>query len=56
MSDNIVDKVQHFRVKWVSISHKGDTWKPRKHLIGEKAERLVEIYLAQKIENQAATK
>ncbi len=54
MADNIIDKVRHFRVKWVSINHKGNTWEPRKHFIGEKAERLVETYLAQKIANQAA--
>ena len=38
----------------MSISHEGNTWEPRKHLIGDKAEKLVDTYLAQKKANLAA--
>ena len=38
----------------MSISHQGNTWEPRNHLIGDKAVKLVDIYLAQKKANQAA--
>jgi hypothetical protein len=32
LANNVIDKIQHFGVKWVSISHQGNTCKPMNHL------------------------
>ncbi len=56
LADNIIVKIQHFRVKWVSINHQGNTQEPRKRLKGEKSVGLLNTYRAKKKANQAATK
>ena len=48
---------QLFYVKWIDINNQGSTWEPKAHLIGEKAEGLLEAYLSKRAEeHQAAEK
>ena len=37
-----------FRVKWIGINKQGCTWEPREHLIGEKADTILKLYLVKK--------
>jgi len=37
-----------FRVKWIGINKQGCTWEPREHLIGEKADTILKMYLEKK--------
>ena len=56
LADKMIKNVQHFRVKWVAISYQGSTWEPRKHLIGENVEQLLNAYTAKKQAQAAAEK
>ena len=50
LADKMTKNVQLFYVKWIDINNQGNTWEPKAHLIGEKAEGLVEAYLAKRAE------
>ena len=43
-----------FRVKWIGINKQGCTWEPKNHLIGEKADAVMKLYLTKKEVMQAA--
>lgn len=48
---------QLFYVKWIDINNQGSTWEPASHLVGEKAEALLELYLKMRAnEKEAAEK
>ena len=44
----MIKSCSFFRVKWIGISKQGCTWEPRDHLIGEKAETTLKLYLVKK--------
>ena len=48
MADKLIKSCSFFRVKWIGINKQGCTWEPRDHLIGEKAEKILKLYLAKK--------
>jgi hypothetical protein len=54
LADNTIRDILHYRIKWVAIPHQGNTWEPKKHLIGDKAEALLNTYIANKEVNRAA--
>ncbi len=44
----MIKSCSFFRVKWIGINKQGCTWEPRDHLIGEKAETILKLYLVKK--------
>ncbi len=44
----MIKSCSFFRVKWIGINKQGCTLEPRDHLIGEKAEAILKLYLAKK--------
>jgi hypothetical protein len=54
LADKLIKSCPYFRVKWIGINKQGCTWEPKNHLIGEKADTLLTLYLKKKEALQAA--
>jgi len=46
--DKLSKRFSFFRVKWIGINKQGCTWEPRDHVIGEKSESILKLYLVKK--------
>jgi hypothetical protein len=54
-ADRMTKIDQLFYVKWIDINNQGYTWKPASHLVGEKADALLESYLKMRANEKDAT-
>ena len=54
LADKMIKSCSFFRVKWIGINKQGCTWEPKAHLIGEKADTILKLYLVKKEALQVA--